>query len=125
MHQQLNLILLRFGSFVVAVYAIIVLIETSPLAFEGRRPHFKFWSLKGCLVATMLSHRLLEHFWNVSATERAGAVTTLVAAPFALLMYFAYPTRDLISDSLASKEDANESAKEPAAYDSRVPAAAA
>lgn len=110
---------LRIFSLVLVVYAIVVLIESAHGALSTRRPHLKFWALKSLLIATMISHRLLQRFARSSAIETAGAVTTAVAAPFALIIYCAYPAEDLSTGDVC-KEDAQEDTRQSAG-DTRLP----
>jgi len=100
-------IVLRLCSLFLVVYAIVVMIEGIYGALATRRPHLKFWALKGLLITCAIIRRVIQHHANASSVETAGAVAAIVAAPFAMAMYFAYPSEDL--GSSGKEEDAQES----------------
>jgi len=105
---------LRMFSTVLAIYAILVLIEACSKSLQTRKPHMKFWTMKFLLVATIMTHKIVELTAKAAPIETSGAASVIATIPFALLTYFAYSRGDLLNDDVAKEE-------KPFARDSHLP----
>lgn len=96
------------------VYCVIVMIKAAEATLHPRKPHMKFWGLKGLIVMTLLVHHaILRSAWDDAVkVEKAAAWSALVTVPFAIIAMHAFPKRDLVMGDLEEEDDDDEKQKE-------------